>query len=80
MTPPLRISFVVRCRPETAFWLWTESIGRWWPADHTVSGDPELIALEDRVGGRVFERTHDGTEHNSGQVTPWDPPVRLGYS
>jgi Activator of Hsp90 ATPase homolog 1-like protein len=80
VTAPPRISFVVTCRPEAAFWLWTEAIGRWWPADHTVTGDPALVALEGRFGGRVYERGHDRTEHDWGRVTLWDPPIRRGYS
>lgn len=80
MTEPLDLSFVVRCRPETAFRLWTEAIGKWWPADHTVSGDPAAVVFEGRVGGRVFERARDGSEHEWGRVTLWEPPARLGYT
>ena len=80
MSSPLHLSFVVQCRQERAFRLWTEEIGRWWPADHTVSGNPATVAFEGRVGGRIYERGPDGIEHNWGEVTLWDPPVRLGYT
>ena len=80
MTSALRLDFVVACRPDTAFRLWTEALGTWWPADHTVSGDPRAVVLEGHRGGRVFERALDGTEHDWGRVTVWEPPYRLGYT
>ena len=80
MTGPLRMSFEVACSPEHAFRVWTTGIGTWWPTDHTVSGDSDLdIVLEAGVGGRIYERTRDGTEHDWGEMTMWEPPVLLGY-
>ena len=77
---PLRLSFTVDCPVDHAFTVWTARISTWWPADHTVSADPGLrIVLEPRVGGRIFERTAAGTEHEWGEVTVWEPPRRLGY-
>jgi hypothetical protein len=77
---PLRLSFEVACSADRAFEVWTAEIGRWWPADHTVTGRDDLtVVLEDGVGGRIFERTPDGTEHDWGEVTLWDPPAQLGY-
>ncbi len=77
---PLRLAFDVECAPEHAFMVWTERIASWWPADHTASGEPDLtVILEGRVGGRIFERTPDGTEHDWGEVTLWEPPHRFGY-
>ena len=80
MTPPLRITFHVDCAVEHAFAVWTERIGSWWPRDHTVSGTPILVVLEGSVGGRIYERTEDHTEHEWGVVTTWEPPTRLAYS
>jgi hypothetical protein len=81
---PLRLSFVVGCSAEHAFHIWTARIDAWWPADHTVTGTVSgrakaAITLEPRVGGRIYERAADGTEHDWGEVTVWEPPQRLGY-
>lgn len=80
MIEPLRISQHVACAPDHAFATWTRGFGTWWPRGHTVSGDPDAqVVLEGRPGGRIFERTSDGTEIDWGEVTTWDPPTRLGY-
>jgi uncharacterized protein YndB with AHSA1/START domain len=77
---PLRLTFDVRCPAEHAFEVWTARIGAWWPLDHTVSGADGLrVVLEGRVGGRIFERTAGGVEHDWGEVTVWEPPARLVY-
>jgi hypothetical protein len=79
MTAPLTISFEVDCPAEHAFSVWTSRIDTWWPSDHTVSGAADLVVLQCGVGGRIFERTSDGTEHDWGEVTLWNPPVQLAY-
>jgi hypothetical protein len=79
MTAPLKISFDVGCSAEHAFRVWTSRIDTWWPSDHTVSGEAEVVVLESGVGGRIFERTSDGVEHDWGEVTLWDPPTQLAY-
>jgi uncharacterized protein YndB with AHSA1/START domain len=80
MIEPLRLSYEVDCSPAHAFATWTEKIGTWWPRDHTASGDPDAeVVLEPGVGGRIFERTPDGTEIPWGELTRWDPPQRLAY-
>jgi uncharacterized protein YndB with AHSA1/START domain len=77
---PIRLSFEVDCGAEHAFEVWTSRIDQWWPADHTVSGeDDATVVLERRTGGRIFERTTTGVEHDWGEVTVWEPPTRLGY-
>jgi len=80
MIEPLRMSFEVACSTDHAFATWTSGISSWWPEDHTVTAEAGLeVVLEPRVGGRIYERTQAGTEHEWGHVTAWEPPARLGY-
>ena len=79
-TDPLAMSLDLTCPAEHAFSVWTTRMDSWWPADHTVSGRPEQIVLQGHVGGRIFERTPEGVEHDWGRVTVWDPPARLAYT
>jgi uncharacterized protein YndB with AHSA1/START domain len=80
MIEPLRISFGVSSPPERTFELWTARTSTWWPASHTVSAEPGVeIIIEPRVGGRIYERTAGGIEHDWGQVTRWEPPTRIAY-
>jgi Activator of Hsp90 ATPase homolog 1-like protein len=80
MTAPLKMSFDVACSPEHAFDVWTAGIGTWWPPDHTVTGRSDLdVVLQGSVGGRIYERTPEGDEHEWGEVTVWEPPSQLGY-
>ncbi|HTC85939.1 MAG TPA: SRPBCC family protein [Candidatus Acidoferrum sp.] len=78
---PIRLSFEVACPVDRAFHLWTADIATWWPKDHSVTGDPDLtVVLEPRQGGRIFERLPDGTEHDWGGITTWEPPRRFAYT
>ena len=80
MIEPIRLEFEVDCPAARAFEVWTSRISDWWPADHTVSGEEDLrVVLEARAGGRIFERTSAGVEHDWGEVTIWEPPRRFGY-
>jgi uncharacterized protein YndB with AHSA1/START domain len=75
---PLRLEFTVACPPARAFALWAEQTSRWWPHGHSVSGEPGLSVVFE-PGGRIYERTPDGTEHDWGEVLVWEPPHRLVY-
>lgn len=80
MIEPIRLALEVDCPVDHAFVTWTERIGQWWPPDHTASGEADTtVLLEPRQGGRIFERTSDGVEHEWGEVTAWEPPTRLAY-
>ena len=64
---------------EHAFTTWTTRIGSWWPADHTVSrSEDAAVVLQAGVGGRIYERTVDGREHDWGEITAWEPPGAPG--
>ena len=79
MQEPLLVEFEVRCAPAHAFEMWTRRCATWWPPRHTVSGDPAAIVFEPGAGGRIFERSEDGQEHDWGSVIDWEPPSRLRY-
>ncbi|MFL5777989.1 MAG: SRPBCC domain-containing protein [Chloroflexota bacterium] len=77
---PIRLSFEVACSAARAFELWTARTSMWWPASHTVTAAPGLeVVFEGGDGGRIFERAPDGTEHDWGWITRWQPPGRLVY-
>jgi hypothetical protein len=75
-------SVEVRLAPEEAFALFTERASTWWPfATHSVAGDAaESAVFEPPVGGRVYERARDGSEHDWGEITVWDPPRRFALA
>jgi uncharacterized protein YndB with AHSA1/START domain len=77
---PLQIDFTVACPPERAFEMWARRTSMWWPHGHSVSGEPGLtVTFEPHAGGRIFERTPSGDEHDWGEVLVWEPPRRLAY-
>lgn len=77
---PLRLEFKVACPPERAFELWAGQTSSWWPHGHSVSADPGLtVTFEPHPGGRIYERTPAGAEHDWGEVLAWEPPRRLVY-
>jgi len=80
--PPVRKERTVQVPPSTAFAVFTDRIGEWWPlATHSIGGDEAVTAVcEPRAGGRVYERLGDGTEHDWGTVQAWEPPSRLVIS
>ncbi len=77
---PLEVEVVVACPPPRAFALWATETTLWWPKGHSVSADPGLtVTFEPRAGGRIYERTAAGAEHDWGEVLAWEPPERLVY-
>jgi uncharacterized protein YndB with AHSA1/START domain len=79
---PVLVAIDVRRGIEEAFQVFTAEIGAWWPvAAHSVEPDKvETVVLEGRVGGRLYERWHDGGEVDWGRVLAWEPPARLVLS
>jgi uncharacterized protein YndB with AHSA1/START domain len=71
----------LRCPPESAFSLYTERIGQWWPRAFTASGDNLAdVVIEGRVGGRVYESDAAGGAYDWGIVTAWEPGRRVVQS
>jgi hypothetical protein len=80
LTDAVNKTIVVRCDVESAFRVWTEQLNAWWPKGHSRSGDPNTtVILERRAGGRLYERTPQGVEHEWGEVLVWEPPYRFAY-
>ena len=76
-------SVTVRCTPDRAFLAFTREIGQWWPIDKGFSYGGERrkeIFLDDRTGGRLYERFTDGSEFEIGRVTQCDPPHLILFS
>src|SRR6202162_2324415 len=77
---PIHLSFAVECAAADAFTISTAYTSPWWRITHSVSTQPGLeVVFEPRVGGRIFERTPGGEEHDWGEIVEWDPPHRLRY-
>jgi len=75
---PIRKSVHVRTSPERAFRVFTAGMTRWWRPDHHIAATPFAeVVVEERAGGRWFERDKDGAECEWGKVLAWDPPRRL---
>ena len=78
MTEPIELRFEVACSPEHAFDTWANRTSLWWPPSHSMSSAPGLVVtFESRPGGRIFERTPEGVEHDWGEILAWEPPRRL---
>jgi uncharacterized protein YndB with AHSA1/START domain len=73
---PIEIGITVASDVDHAFRTFTEGIGSWWPsATHSLGGERvTAVVLEPGVGGRLYERLDDGTEHDWGEVLEWDEP------
>jgi len=77
----IRQSIQVDCEIEDAFRLFTQEFDSWWPlASYSIEGEnARTCAVEPWAGGRVFERSRSGEEHEWGTVTIWDPPNRVTF-
>lgn len=79
--PAVVRSVTVNATLEHAFRTFTAGFGSWWPRAHHI-GKAELAeaVLEQRLGGRWYERGTDGSECDWGTVLTWEPPHRLVVS
>jgi uncharacterized protein YndB with AHSA1/START domain len=79
MIAPVVRSIDVDAPVEDAFRVFTDEFGSWWPTQSYSIGIEEVqsASIEPRVGGRVYERWHDGSEFAWGEVLAFEPPHRL---
>lgn len=81
----VRVSVLVAVELEAAFRIFTEEIDQWWRRGfkfRLTGARRGIIHLEPGVGGRLFEsfETSSGTRVvETGSVTVWEPPARLGF-
>jgi hypothetical protein len=80
--PPVEKVLTVRWAPQAAFRRFTDGFGDWWPLrTHSVGGRKALsCVLEGRVGGHIYELDADGSRHEWGRVTLWDPPRQVDFT
>ena len=78
----VRKTIDVACSVEQAFETFTTGIARWWPlATHSVGDERARTAVFGAgVGGRIYEIWADGSEHEWGSVTVWEPSARVVFS
>jgi uncharacterized protein YndB with AHSA1/START domain len=76
----VRIETLVSAPIDHAFTVFVERIGWWWPRTHSVTGDLADVILEPRPGGRLYERSADGTECDWGTVLAVEPPHHVALS
>jgi uncharacterized protein YndB with AHSA1/START domain len=75
----VRKTMNVQAPIETAWRVFTEKMGTWWPLAHYKIGKANAVdaVLEPRVGGRWYERGEDGSTCDWGRVLVWEPGSRL---
>jgi hypothetical protein len=73
----IRKSVTVPLSVDSAFETFTRAMSSWWPTgSHRIFEDSEVV-FEERVGGRVYERSADGEEGDWADVLVWEPPQRF---
>jgi uncharacterized protein YndB with AHSA1/START domain len=74
----IRKTITVNAPLEAAFETFTRQMDSWWPrGSHSLFEDREAVVFEERVGGRVYERSAGGEEGDWADVLAWEPPHRF---
>jgi hypothetical protein len=76
---PITKTVTVACDVDTAFRVFTDEIGTWWPTEtHSVHKRDVLeLVFEGREGGELYELDRAGDKAHWARVTAWEPPARL---
>jgi hypothetical protein len=80
--PPVRKTITVPLDQRAAFDLFVKRLPQWWPLTTRSVGltDAASCHVEPRVGGRLFERSHAGSESLWGRFTLLEEPGRAVFS
>ena len=72
----------VQAAQETAWRIFTEKMGSWWPLAYYKIGKANAVdaVIEPYVGGRWYELGEDGSVCQWGSVLNWEPHSRLVLS
>jgi len=74
----IKKELLIKASQETAFRVFTERMGDWWPKSHHIGKTPPTgTILEQKAGGRWYSMHEDGTECNIGKILLWDPYGRV---
>jgi uncharacterized protein YndB with AHSA1/START domain len=83
---PITRTVTVQAQPQSAFELFTERMGAWWPLEtHSIAVDQGLqqkaqtLRVETREGGAIEEVLDDGSTRSWGRIDAWEPPGRVVY-
>lgn len=79
MLDPVVKTVNVSCSQETAFNVFVDEMGRWWPLDKRAMSmqdgeSAEELSVDPSEGGKIVEVSDTGTEHHWGTITSYDPP------
>jgi uncharacterized protein YndB with AHSA1/START domain/uncharacterized protein YciI len=75
---PIRRAVIVAAPVETAFAVFTDDFGDWWPLDqHSALEAGGTVAMTD---GEIVEVSASGQQAHWGSVLVWEPPHRVAFS
>jgi uncharacterized protein YndB with AHSA1/START domain/uncharacterized protein YciI len=76
--PPIRRAVIVDANLASAFAVFTDEFGSWWPIDNfSVFGAGGTVAID---AGEIVEVSASGEKAHWGTVTEWEPPHRLAFT
>jgi uncharacterized protein YndB with AHSA1/START domain len=79
MTDPLERTIELDCPREHAWRVFTEMIDLWWPRGHRRDEAAKLV-FQPHPGGRLFEKSTNGSEWTLGEVIAAEAPDRLEFN
>jgi Activator of Hsp90 ATPase homolog 1-like protein len=80
--PPVKKSLVVPLAQNAAFDLFVRRLPEWWPLSTRSVGLDNAASchVEAHVGGKIFERSHQGEQSIWGTFRLWEEPGRVVFS